>query len=142
VVLAAIAALAYFGVLSPGKFLPERTLFPAPLTNVDKATISAATGEVLVVLQNGVGETVSILDYAKGDTDGDCATADGNGQDDLAGNATITNGQKINVTIRCAAAGALTEGDRFKADITLKYLNTYSGQTHPHTGSIVGKVGP
>jgi hypothetical protein len=37
VVIAAIAALAYFGVLSPDKMLPERTTFQAPLPSVDNA---------------------------------------------------------------------------------------------------------
>ena len=42
VVLAAIGALAYFGVLSPDKFLPERCNFPAGIDCIDKAVITGA----------------------------------------------------------------------------------------------------
>ena len=57
VVLAAIAALAYFGVLSPEKFLPEKCLMETGFTCISsKVEPSQST----LVLQNGYGRTVII----------------------------------------------------------------------------------
>src|SRR3989344_8880835 len=57
VVLAAIAALAYFGVLSPEKFLPEKCLIETGFTCISsKVEPSQST----LVLQNGYGRTVII----------------------------------------------------------------------------------
>ena len=52
VVLLAIGALAYFGVLSPQKLLPERTVFTAPLPNVDNAVINAGDNTVEIAFKN------------------------------------------------------------------------------------------
>ena len=57
VVLGAIAALAYFGVLSPEKFLPEKCLMETGFTCISsKVEPSQST----LVLQNGYGRTVII----------------------------------------------------------------------------------
>lgn len=57
VVLAAIAALAYFGVLSPEKFLPEKCLMETGFTCISS---KVETGQSTIVLQNGYGRTVTI----------------------------------------------------------------------------------
>ncbi|MEM4260618.1 MAG: hypothetical protein QXG00_05260 [Candidatus Woesearchaeota archaeon] len=58
VVLAAIAALAYFGVLDPGKLLPERCSFPAGTDCTDKASIGSNT--VTIAFKNSLGHTIQI----------------------------------------------------------------------------------
>ena len=136
VVLAAIGALAYFGVLSPDKMLPERTTFSAPLANIDNAVVKS-TGTVEVVLQNNLGYTVTI---ANGTTDvsgtSDCASVTGF----TAVPNTVPNGEKVTLTWTCG--GTLSAGSKFKSDLTFAYLNTNSGQSHPHTGSVTAKINP
>ena len=57
VVLAAIAALAYFGVLSPEKFLPEKCLMETGFVCISsKVEPSQST----IVLQNGYGRTITV----------------------------------------------------------------------------------
>jgi uncharacterized protein (UPF0333 family) len=57
VVLAAIAALAYFGVLSPEKFLPEKCLIETGFTCISSKVESSQS---TMVLSNGYGRTVTI----------------------------------------------------------------------------------
>lgn len=57
VVLAAIAALAYFGVLSPEKFLPEKCLIETGFTCISsKVEIAQST----IIFSNGLGRTLTI----------------------------------------------------------------------------------
>lgn len=133
VVLAAIGALAYFGVLSPDKMVPEQTTFMAPLANIDKAVVRN-DGSIEVVLQNNLGQTVTIANGTTGVSGtGDCAAV----ADFTAQPNTIANGEKVTLTWDC---GALTAGSKFKADLTFEYTNQFSGQTHPHSGSVNAKV--
>jgi uncharacterized protein (UPF0333 family) len=57
VVLAAIGALAYFGVLSPEKLVPERTTFSAPFPSSEAAVVTS-DGTVQVALTNNYGQKV------------------------------------------------------------------------------------
>ena len=57
VVLAAIAALAYFGVLSPEKFLPEKCLIETSFTCISSKVTST---ESTIIFQNGYGKSVTI----------------------------------------------------------------------------------
>ncbi|MBN2881092.1 hypothetical protein JXM83_03490 [Candidatus Woesearchaeota archaeon] len=133
VVLAAIGALAYFGVLSPDKMLAEKTTFMAPLPNIDYAVVRSA-GTVTIVLQNNLGQTIQVNNGTSGVSGtGDCATVGGF----TASPNTVPNGEKVTLTWDC---GALTAGGKFKSDLTFEYTNQFSGQTHPHSGSVTAKV--
>lgn len=134
VVLAAIGALAYFGVLSPDNMLPEKTTFMAPLANIDNAVVRA-DGTVQVVLQNNLGQSVTIANNTGASGTSDCATV----SSFTAVPNTIANGEKVVLTWNC---GALSPGSKFKSDLTFEYVNAYSGLTHPHTGSISAKINP
>jgi len=57
VVLAAIAALAYFGVLSPEKFLPEKCLIETGFTCISSKVEAAQS---TIIFQNGYGKSVII----------------------------------------------------------------------------------
>lgn len=137
VVLAAIGALAYFGVLSPDKMLPEKTTFMAPLANIDNAVVSASGRTIQVVVQNNLGQTVSIANGTTGvSATADCASVSGF----TAVPNSVPNGEKATLTWTCG--GTFTAGSKFKSDLTFTYTNTFSGQNHPHTGSITAKVSP
>jgi len=57
VVLAAIAALAYFGVLSPEKFLPEKCLIETGFTCISSKVESSKS---TIILSNGLGRSITI----------------------------------------------------------------------------------
>src|SRR3989338_9140148 len=59
VVLVAIGALAYFGVLSPDKFLPSKCTFPAGLACLDhKATATS----LQIIAKNSLGYDITVTD--------------------------------------------------------------------------------
>jgi hypothetical protein len=80
VVLVAIGALAYFGVLSPDKFLPAQTTGPSGLDAIDKAALT--TVSMGIGSKNNLGYSIRVdeqpveLKYEDGTTDV-CTAADG-----------------------------------------------------------------
>ena len=168
VVLVAIGALAYFGVLSPDKFLPERCQGPSGVDSIDKAAIKigvAGTGYVELVAKNNLGFDITILDHSApttGDYDatgtadiGTIGTAEGVGH--ILGNYStdggtpgpvaavvaagfdVENGEKFAIKIYSTDT-AITKG-RFKSDITIWYQNDETGLYHPAVYSITGIAG-
>ena len=150
VVLAAIGALAYFGVLSPNKLLPDRTTFAAPLPNVDNAVIISTGNTIEVAFRNNKGVPVTIdlgtttLTPGTGVT---CAnavlTGTYNGAAIVAtgvGETPIPNGGGFLLQWDCDdLTPAPDVGAKFKADISFGYTNVETGQTLSHTGSVEGK---
>jgi hypothetical protein len=151
VVLAAIAALAYFGVLSPGKMLPERTTFSAPLPSIDNAVINT-DGTIVVAFKNNVGVAIDLTGEGNV-TPGagitctventvTAATSQGvaitpNADPALA--TDIQNGETFLITWTCTPVSA-TMGQKFKADaLYFSYRNTETGQTRRQVGTIEGK---
>jgi len=153
IVLAAIGALAYFGVLSPQKLLPDRTVFPAPLPNVDNAVITLGSGvnpsTVQIAFINNKGVPISITQPGTGVfTSAQCTSGalEVNGVIDSANNSIIygtgvpiSNGEGFLVTWTCTQLSSSKVGDKFKADITFDYKNEETGQTIKQTGSVEGK---
>ncbi len=62
VVLVAIGALAFFGVLNPGQFLPDQCTFFAGVT-CSSLKADASDNNVVFTIQNGLGYTLYNLDY-------------------------------------------------------------------------------
>ncbi len=121
VVLVAIAALAYFGVLSPSEFLPERCLFPPGLACTEHQV--SATGMTLV-LTNSLGKAITITDIT--DVSGSCSNSGG----------TLDNGDSGTYTFTGCSHG--TSGSQYKTDITITY--TAQNVNHTKTGSLVTQV--
>ena len=122
VVLAAIAALAYFGVLNPSKSLPSSCTI-APGISCDDFKVSPTS--VDLVLRNGMGSdltnlTVSIAGCA---SDTQALWSDG--------------ATSVIELMGCTQNGGL--GSRFKGDLTLTYVSG-SGLSHTKTGVITTKV--
>jgi len=143
VVLLAIGALAYFGVLSPQKLLPERTTFAAPLPNLDNAVVDAATNSIEVAFKNNKGVAITIPGTG-GVTPDAGVTCD---------NPTISvkyNNQIINDTVQIPNGAnflvkwncsnpAPAAGSKFKADMYFDYVNVETTQTLKQTGSVDSK---
>ena len=141
VVLAAIGALAYFGVLSPDKILPERCTGPAGLDCLEKA--SMATTSTSFVLKNNLGFDISTTAIGNGadTTARDCEpnsttiSIEG-GTATAIGNQTINNGQKFVVSVTCTTP--MSSG-RNSQDYVLSYT-TENSLTQTGLISIRGKI--
>ena len=124
VVLAAIAALAYFGVLSPDRFLPEKCTLPSGIACLD----SRYTGTAIeMVVQNGQGFDMTNISVSIDGTG--CA-----GTDSTSG-PTLTNGQQATYSITCSP----TSG-KFKGTVTVDYTNQETGMEHSKVGEIIVKI--
>ena len=122
VVLAAIAALAYFGVLSPEKFLPEKCILAPGLACVSHKVEPTQT---ILILSNGLGRTIIVNSLQVGGCTG-----------------TFTNemqsGNETEFTITGCSNGQ--SKDAFKGDVTLKYTEKQTGLTKTVYGNIATKI--
>ena len=123
VVLAAIGALAYFGVLSPDRFLPEKCTMPSGIACLDFRYDT--TSGIQMVINNGGGFDMENISVA-------IAGCTGN----QTGSATLTNGQQDTYAVACTS---LTSG-KFKGDVTFSYTNQETGMAHQKVGEIIVKV--
>ena len=140
VVLIAIGALAYFGVLNPSRFLPRScTLMPG--LDCDEFKVDNSVGQVQLYIRNGIGDSITFSTLGVDiNADGDMVDA---GTDCLTISAplTIADGAlSAQINIDCPAAAIGTVGDRFRGDILGGY--TLAGSTLDHTmaGSIISEV--
>lgn len=141
VVLAAIGALAYFGVLTPGNLMPPKSTFQAPFINTESAVIrvSGADVTIQVPMTNGNAGSVTINTTASSAVgDNDCSTIGAvstNDADDV-----IASNDEFIITWTCTGASAgLNVGDKFRTNIGFSYA-TSSGLVRTHTGSVTGKL--
>ena len=153
VVLAAIGALAYFGVLSPDRFLPERCTFPVGVDCVDKASIVSGadgTNYIEFALRNNIGFSINITGFTDSDTTDDCTTdiisacagvgctlADVEGGAVTNVDVTIANNQMAKVRMACS--NTIATG-RFSYNPSVNYMNLETGLDHPAVGSIRGSA--
>ena len=123
VVLAAIAALAYFGVLSPDRFLPEKCTLPSGLACLDfRATASG----VDLILQNSFGFDMNTVSVSLNGT-GCVGTA--------TGPAALTNGEQGTFTVACTPPSG-----KYKGNINIAYVNQNTGLSHTKLGELIVKV--
>ncbi len=124
VVLAAIAALAYFGVLSPDRFLPNKCTVQGGFSCLEgKVLATGGTGGVGLVqvnVQNNVGVDVNSI-FIQLDTT-DCTIASTNPMTV----ASLDNGESTTpLSFECAAP---ITASKFKAEIEITYT--------PSTGTL------
>jgi hypothetical protein len=135
VVLAAIGALAYFGVLSPSNFVPNKCTAQG-FTCAD-FSLDDATDTVTLYLQNNLGFTASGVTMSLVDAAGtECCDA----ADACATAATFTNGQQLTAADGAFTGCTLTSGARFQGTLTVTYTNANTGVQHVTTGDISGRV--
>ncbi len=126
VVLAAIAALAYFGVLSPEKFLPEKCILQPGIACISHKVEPA---KVTLVISNGLGRTITVTKIVVGSCDENFNVELLSGEDDtfaMDGIAAACNN------------GALKE--KFKGDITLSYTEKDTSLTKTSFGNLNTKI--
>lgn len=128
VVLVAIGALAYFGVLSPDRFLPNRCNLQAGLSCVD-FKLDASDNTITVVIQNSLGFDISAITV----TAEKCGTS--------TTPATLNNGAEGTYTTGVCTT-PLVIGARYKGFLTVDYTNTETTVEHRNVGSITARVEP
>lgn len=117
-----IGVLAYFGVFSPGKYLPQSCVTTAPF-GCEEYSISEANG-VSLVLRNGAGESLNVSSVA---VEG-CTT--------YTTETVISDSGTGLIITPCTAV----ERDKFKGDITITYRKVGGQIDQTSSGSITGTV--
>ena len=138
VVLVAIGALAYFGVLSPDRVLPAKCQLPAGIACTDfKITAGATptTGTVDIVLRNGVGFDIGSEDA----TDDFRVAVTGCTGDYIVTTDTVelSNGQQKTFQV---TACSLSAGSKFSGNFNVSYVNKDTDLAHKIQGTITGRV--
>ncbi len=133
VVLIAIGALAYFGVLNPSRFLPRScTLMPGLDCPTSDLKIQASDNTVHFKIRNGIGENID-FSALNMDVDGTTCTA--------INPAAINDGAlSPDQVITCPDALVGAVGERFRGSVTGTYTLGTSTVTHTLTGTIVTPV--
>ena len=124
VVLVAIGALAYFGVLNPGKYLPASCVITPGISCEDFAV--RADGTASIILRNGMGQDLTDVTL----TIPTCTAVE-------AGRA-MNDGTTLTFTYTgCTVTGGA--GSQFKQDITFSYTGS-GGLGHNKTGVLALSV--
>ncbi len=132
VVLAAIGALAYFGVLSPANLLPEKCEFPSGLTCTETAAASLSGpvlgngNEICFPVTNTLGYDVTGVVASTADCTSDAA------QD-------ISNGASATLCFdQCTTAG-IGAGKKYSYNVEISYTSADTGISRAATGKVSGK---
>ncbi|MGV8150646.1 MAG: hypothetical protein ACP5NV_02880 [Candidatus Woesearchaeota archaeon] len=137
VVLAAIGALAYFGVLSPGNLLPNKCTATPGIVCIEKpvASFDGASSYIQQTVSNGLGFTIDdaapmtaalTLENFEPATCTSallCALGD---DDTCAAHVDLNDAARGTIVIDC---GAATAGTAFKGTVVMSYTNPSSGLT-------------
>lgn len=152
VVLAAIGALAYFGVLSPDRFLPDKCTANPPFACTQyKVDASADTADFR--LQNSAGVDISITNVELlCDSAGVAAAPTSVNGAAAAFPYSVQNGNAIDLQWTAAALPAgcgqtpvgvgadLVDGARLRGTYTITYIRSSETVDHTGTGSIQVRV--
>jgi hypothetical protein len=125
VVLAAIVALAYFGVLSPSKFLPESCSLPSTsgLACID---FNIFPGSAHLFLMNGGGRDLVIENI----TVGECYTSF---------SSQLNDGQSFLFNVTGCSFGVADQ--KVKNNLIVFYTDRVSGFSKAASGSVTARVG-
>ena len=145
VVLAAIGALAYFGVLSPDRLLPDKCTISPPFgpTCSEYKINNNGTVQINFVNNAGVGVNYLVINLTTPDENVGCSAADGGSTvivsnlDDV--NRTVQNGEKTGMLNFDGCTG-VAEGDKFQGTFEITYGKSGESVTHTTTGTIQGRV--
>jgi len=121
VILVMIGALAYFGVLNPQKYLPEKCIITTGLDCTDWQITKGATSYARVHITNNLGSTITYINM----TSTSCSTV-------AVNNSGISSGVSFDMVCTIPAATLTASvGDKFKMPLAFAY--TKSGGTYPKT---------
>lgn len=127
-----IAALAAFGVFTPGKFVAARCTVSAPFGCTEHSA-DASDGIISMGLQNGAGEDVSVTSIAIANT-GTTVTCTTNST-----SVSLADGATQVVTIACSGTG-FASGKKVKGDVEIIYTKGTGTLPMTSAGSIIVPV--
>ncbi|KYK27137.1 hypothetical protein AYK26_00390 [Euryarchaeota archaeon SM23-78] len=140
VVLAAIGALAYFGVLSPDRLLPSKCTL-SPGFDFGDCKADATTESLRISIYNGLGTDVKNVTFVVNTTGGSDITCSETWDIGiLANGATIPTSGAYELCNETAATGDYAEGTRFDASVKVVYTKFGESVSHTVTGKITTKV--
>ncbi len=122
VVLGAITAVAYFGVLSPEENLPEKCTFPSGIGCVG---FSYLEGNIEIAIINSMGYRMSDINI----------TVEGCEESSI-GPTVLKNNQDGLYKIPCD----LSDEERVERDVFINYVNRDSGLEHNKKGNVLLKI--
>jgi hypothetical protein len=128
VVLAAIGALAYFGVLSPERFMPGQCTITGGFSCIEWKLDDGAN-ELRMYIQNNLGVDAENVGFAVKDKDGTWCTTAGNV-------SALVNGARTNVSV----TGCSLDQTSFKGNVYIDYRKSGETETHQASGSITGHM--
>ena len=153
VVVVAIAALAYFGVLDPGRFAPSRCSLPAGLSCLDHSVSYVdnfpfpSTNELTLSIKNNIGNAIYLDSISSpvystsknllyiGKVPNGCKT----GTD--CGTGSVINNIKFEDFTDSGISGVVFEsGDKYELEFEFTYIHDASNLEHTVKGTITGKV--
>jgi hypothetical protein len=137
VILIAVAAMAYFGLLKPGDQLPETCFFFPGLGCND---FKANNESVVMMVTNGMG--INLVNVSITESDGGTEVCNLNCSSGCTGsgfgNYSMPDGELTTWGAgNCTDVG--TAGSKFKGDILFAYVGT-GGLSHSKTGTITTQV--
>lgn len=124
VILVMIGALAYFGILSPDKFLPDRCSFPTQIPCRDQQVVG---NQVQFYISNNLGENMKNVAFSAHAVD--VATAASCTASGLGTGNTLESGSSANFT--CNIGTTATKGQKIKVMVNGTY--TPSSGVYPKT---------
>ena len=127
VVLAAIAALAYFGVLSPEKFLPNKCILEPGIACISD---KVEPDKITLVISNGLGRTFIVTNIAVTSSAGTCSSAF---------SETMASGQDHTFVIGGSCNNGVVK-DKYKGDITLSYTEKDTNLSKTSYGNLNTKI--
>ena len=122
VVLVAIGALAYFGVLSPDRFLPAKCILQSGIMCVDHKVTPAI---ITVRITNSLGYDISSITMKAG----------GCGTDTTP--AALANGESGTYDITC---GTPLTGSKYNNQLNLTYTVTETSISHNNVGQLTTRI--
>ena len=138
VILIMISALAYFGILSPSKILPERCTFSSQFACVDFLIQNTGTQKIQVKLRNNVGDVI--------DTSSQTISAEGATLLTCTPPANIIGWKpgeiKEFIWTPCTSFGSFNTDEKAKVLVTIKYFSEFSGSSYTKEarGELFGTV--
>jgi len=148
VILIMIGALAYFGVLSPTKFLPERCTFGSQFICKDYIityddSVPPTNVDVTLKLQNNLGQAIYVNSTVTNVTSADgfdgCiitikdSTGLDIGTEGLTPTAVPDGGYFIVYGTDCTSLGGMTPGTKYKLNTNVVYYAATSSGVFSHT---------
>lgn len=138
VILIMVAALAYFGILSPNKLLPDRCVFGTDLGCEDYQLTDGAAGTIKVTLRNNLPENINVA--AGGFKLDSTMSLVCSGTSAAVSDWTSDTEKEFTLTGCGMTAATFMKGDKAKIKVTLSYSQVGSAYLHEVAGEIFSTV--